>query len=138
MGKILWLFLRRFECAGRSPVASRPCHKSAPLELWGPPCFPSFPFYRSSLSGVPVVISVSYLNSCFLCSFRRSRCQSGALAHLINTTRLKALSSRGRASFFEPAWVCPNPILEDIGTNQRGSSVFVTKSLSGGASLISA
>ena len=84
-----------------------------------------------TLSGVPVVISVSYLISYFLCSFRRSRRQSGALAHLINTARLKALRSRGRASFCEPAWVFPNPILEDIGTNQRGSSVFVKKSLSG-------
>ena len=84
--------------------------------------FPLLP--KLSLSGVPVVISVSYLISYFLCSFRRSRRQSGALAHLINTARLKALSSRGRASFCEPAWVCPKPILEDIGANQRGSSVL--------------
>jgi hypothetical protein len=75
---------------------------------------------------VPVVTSVSYLVCYFLCSFRRSRRQSGALAHLINTAEIE-----GRASFCEPAWVHPNPILEDIGTNQRGSSVFVKKSLSG-------
>jgi hypothetical protein len=60
---------------------------------------PLFPFYHSSLSGVPVVIS--YLISYYLCSFRRS-CRhrhSGARAHLINTARLKALSARGQASF---------------------------------------
>jgi hypothetical protein len=71
-----------------------------------------------------VVISVSYLTSYFLCSFRGSRRQSGALAHLINTARLKALSSRGRgrASFCEPAWVCPNPILG--AAEDRASKIY--------------
>jgi len=67
------------------------CHKSAPLELWGPPCFPSlFPFYRSSLWCAGGNL---YLISYLLCSFCRSRHHSGALANLIYTAQLKALRS---------------------------------------------
>ena len=106
------------------------CHKSAPLELWGPPCCPSLPL----LPQLSLWCAGGNLLSHFLLSLffsQKSPPLRGA----------RTPDKHGAIEGAECSWSSellragvglPEPKkLEDTGTNQRGSSVFVKKSLSG-------